>query len=209
MTGLGGQVVGVVLAGGLARRMGGGDKGLIELGGKPLLSHVIERLSRQAGTCILNANGDPRRFQQYGLTVVPDPIEGAAGPLAGVLAGLEWTRANAPHCPWIATAAVDSPFFPENLVSRLMDVCGKQGADMACAVSGGRAHPVFGLWPVRLADELRHALIEEGVRKVDIWTQRFSCAEARFDAQPIDPFFNVNKPEDVEQARALLDGVAS
>lgn len=192
------DVAGVLLAGGRARRMGGGDKCLRELAGQTLLARVIARAAPQVGPLVINANGDPARFAAYGLPVAPDSIEGFAGPLAGVLSGMDWAADNAPDCPWIATFATDAPFFPMDMVTRLR--AATEGADMACAASGGRAHPVFGLWPVRLRDELRRALTEEDIRKVDIWTARYRLAQVDFAVHPIDPFFNVNSPEDLAKA---------
>ena len=197
-------VVGVLLAGGLARRMGGGDKCLRPLGGKPILGHVIERARRQVAALILNANGDPARFAAFDLPVAADVVEGFAGPLAGVLTGMDWARAHRPDCPWIATIATDTPFFPPDLVARMVAAVEHDDADLACAASGGRAHPVFGLWPVRLADELRAAMVDEGIRKVDVWTARHPLVEVPFAADPIDPFFNTNRPEDLAEAERLL-----
>ncbi|MDJ0894101.1 MAG: molybdenum cofactor guanylyltransferase MobA [Alphaproteobacteria bacterium] len=196
-------VIGVLLAGGLSRRMGGGDKTLLELGGKPILSHVIARLSPQVDAVILNANGDPSRFASYGLPVVPDVIEGFAGPLAGVLTGLDYARAHHPEAAWIVTAATDAPFLPRDLVARLTEAAEDAGADLACASSGGRAHPVIGLWPVRLAEDLRSAMAD-GVRKVDIWTARHRLVEVPFATDPVDPFFNANRPDDLAEAERLL-----
>jgi molybdopterin-guanine dinucleotide biosynthesis protein A len=197
-------VVGVLLAGGLARRMGGGDKCLRPLGGKPILGHVIERARPQVAALVLNANGDPARFAAFDLPVAADVVEGFAGPLAGVLTGMDWARAHRPDCPWIATIATDTPFFPPDLVARMVAAVEHDDADLACAASGGRAHPVFGLWPVRLADELRAAMVDEGIRKVDVWTARHPLVEVPFAADPIDPFFNTNRPEDLAEAERLL-----
>ena len=202
------EVLGCVLAGGLARRMGGGDKGLIRLGGRLVLDHVLDRLRPQVSQIILNANGDPARFREYGLPVVPDSVEGFAGPLAGVLAGLEWARDNT-QAEWVATAATDTPFFPVDFVTRMLAAIEAAGADMACAASDGRHHPVFGLWPVRLAADLRHALVEEDVRKVDLWTARHKLVAVEFATQPHDPFFNVNRPEDVEEAERIAQELAA
>ena len=201
------DIAGVVLAGGLARRMGGGDKALLELGGRPILAHVIERLEPQVGSIVINANGDQARFADYGLPVAADPIYGFAGPLAGVLAGFDWARDNLPGADWIVTAASDTPFFPSDLVARMLSAVEAEGAEMACAASGGRHHPVFGLWPVRLADDLRRAMIDEDIRKVDIWTARYRLAAVEFGTDPFDPFFNANRPEDLEKAQSLLDEV--
>jgi molybdopterin-guanine dinucleotide biosynthesis protein A len=196
--------VGVLLAGGLARRMGGGDKALLRLGGEPILAHAIARLGPQVETMVINANGDPDRFAQFPLPVVADTVEGFAGPLAGVLAGFDWTLAHAPRAQWIVTVASDTPFFPADLVARLEQAVADAGADLACAASGGRHHPVFGLWPVRLRDDLAAAMTQEDIRKVDEWTARYRLAVAEFSDRPFDPFFNANRPEDLARAETLL-----
>jgi molybdopterin-guanine dinucleotide biosynthesis protein A len=201
-------VAGVLLAGGLSRRMGGGDKALVELGGQTILARVIDRVRPQVATLALNANGDPARFEAFGLPVVADVVDGFAGPLAGVLTGLEWAAEHAPDCQWVASFATDAPFLPGNLVAGLLAAVARDEADMACAMSAGRRHPVFGLWPVRLAAELRHALVDEEVRKVDIWTARYRLAVAEFACHPVDPFFNANRPDDLTQAKALLARLA-
>ena len=198
------RVVGVLLAGGQARRMGGGDKCLRLLGGRPILTHVIERVRPQVDRLILNANGDPGRFDDYDLTVVPDVIDGFAGPLAGVLTGMEWVLANRPDCPWIVTIATDTPFLPADLVPALMAALENEQAELASAVSDGRTHPVFGLWPVSLAGALKAAMVDEDMRKVDRFTGRYRLAEATFSAEPFDPFFNTNRPEDLDEAERLL-----
>lgn len=198
------SIAGILLAGGQSRRMGGGDKCLRPLGGRPILAHIIERAAPQVAYLVINANGDPQRFAQFGLPVVADTVDGYAGPLAGVLTGLEWAAANAPECDWIATFASDAPFFPADLIERLGQAVAGGGADMACAVSGGRRHPVFGLWPVALRAELRAALTEQGIRKVDDWTKDYNLKEVEFSIDTIDPFFNVNRPEDLATAEALL-----
>ncbi len=204
----GNAVAGVVLAGGRSRRMGGGDKSLRRLAGRPLLAHVVERARPQVEALVLNANGDPSRFADYGLEVVPDEVAGHAGPLAGVLAGLSWAADRVPGALWLASFACDAPFFPTDLVDRLLAAVRESGADMACAASGGRAHPVFGLWPVRLLADLRRAVAEEGIRKVDVWTGRYRLVEVEFPlvdgpAGPVDPFFNANRPEDLAAAEAV------
>ncbi len=198
------NVAGVLLAGGLSKRMGGGDKCLLKLGGRTLLEHVIERARPQVSALVLNANGDPARFTSCGLPVAADAVKGFAGPLAGVLTGLEWAARNAPGCRWVASFATDAPFLPTDMVARMVDALAAECAEMACAASGGRAHPVFGLWPVSLADALRRALVAEEIRKVDVWTARYRLTQVDFPAEPIDPFFNANRPADLKTAERLL-----
>ena len=198
----------MLLAGGLARRMGGGDKGLRPLGGRTILDHVIERLRPQVRHLVINANGDPARFAAFGLPVVADAVADFPGPLAGVLTGMEWARASAPDIADIVTVPTDTPFPPRDLVVRLVAARAAAGADLACAASGGQAHPVIGLWPVRLADDLRRALVEENIRKVDVWTARHRLAVADFAAAPVDPFFNANRPDDLAEAERLLARLA-
>ncbi|MCW5731587.1 MAG: molybdenum cofactor guanylyltransferase MobA [Alphaproteobacteria bacterium] len=196
--------VGVVLAGGLARRMGGGDKCLLALAGRPLLAHVLERLAPQVGSIVINANGDPARFAAFGRPVVADPVTGFAGPLAGVLAGMEWAAGHAPDAGDIVTVPGDGPFLPDDLVARLVAGRAGAGADLACVSSGGQPYPVIGLWPVRLMADLRHALLGEGIRKVDRWTARFRLAQVEFPASPVDPFFNANTPDELAEAERIL-----
>ncbi len=194
------KVIGIILAGGLARRMGGGDKALLSLGGRTLLDRAVERLLPQVDAVVINANGDAARFGTD-LPVIPDPDDSRAGPLAGVLAGLDYARREgASH---IVTVAVDTPFFPDDLVARLRAAADGGGVPLACAKTGERTHPVFGLWPVSLADDLRAAMAD-GMRKVDRWTGAHGCAEAVFEAAPFDPFFNVNTPDDLSEAEGLL-----
>jgi molybdopterin-guanine dinucleotide biosynthesis protein A len=201
------NIVGLLLAGGQSRRMGGGDKALRPLGGRPLLDHVIERLRPQVAVLVLNASGDPARFAAFGLPVVPDSVPDFVGPLAGVLAGLDWAAANRPDCELVVSVPTDAPFLPRDLVARL--VAGSQAADaeLACAASGGQPHPVVGLWPVRLREALRHAIVAEQIRKVDVWTSRHRLATVPFaeEGSGVDPFFNANRPDDLERAATLLD----
>jgi len=198
------SVCGLLLAGGQSRRMGGGDKCLRRLGGQTVLARILHIVRPQVGPLVLNANGDGARFADYDLPVASDVVDGFAGPLAGVLTGLEWALANAPECQWLASFACDAPFAPRDLVSRFLAAVAKENADMACATSAGRDQPVFGLWPVRLADDLRAALVEEDIRKVDVWTARYRLARADWPTQPVDPFFNVNRPDDLDAAENLL-----
>lgn len=205
------NVAAVLLAGGLARRMGGGDKALRVLAGQTLLDHVIARIRPQAAALVLNANGDAARFAGFGLPVVADSVPGFAGPLAGILAGLDWAAAERPDCPLVVSVPTDAPFLPEDLVAQLLHGMEAEGAELTCAASGGQPHPVVGLWPVRLRDALRDAVAAQGVRKVDVWTARYRLAIVPFDGEPIDPFFNANRPEDLDRAAALLaaSGTAS
>ena len=204
------KIIGLLLAGGLSRRMGGGDKALRLLGRQTLLDHVIDRLRPQVAALVLNANGDPSRFARYSLPVVPDSIADFAGPLAGILAGLDWAAANRPDCAMVVSAATDAPFLPADLVSRLVEGMNTAGAELACAASGGQPHPVIGLWPVHLREALRAALVVEGIRKVDVWTARYRLATVPFaDEIPgVDPFFNANRPEDLDRAATLASRAA-
>jgi molybdopterin-guanine dinucleotide biosynthesis protein A len=198
------RVFGLILAGGLGRRMGGGDKCLVPVAGRPMLEHVIARLAPQCDGLVLNANGDPGRFAAFGLPVVADGVPGYAGPLAGILAGLDWLAAHRPGTRWMASAAADTPFFPRDLVRRLSESCAAEGAQMACAASGGRSHPVFALWPVEMRADLLGALSEaDGSRKVMAFVQRYRLAMAEWPSEPFDPFFNVNTPEDITLAEAM------
>jgi molybdopterin-guanine dinucleotide biosynthesis protein A len=195
-------IAGVVLAGGLSRRMGGGDKALKPLAGQTILERVISRARPQVASLVLNANGDASRFARFGLPVAADSVAGFAGPLAGVLAGLDWAAKEAKGASHVASFATDAPFFPPDLVKRLEEAVRDGKHDLACAASGGREHPVFGLWPVALREDLRKALTE-GVRKVDQWTARYHLAQVEFAATPYDPFFNVNSPEDLAEAETI------
>ncbi|OAN44789.1 molybdenum cofactor guanylyltransferase [Paramagnetospirillum marisnigri] len=199
-------IAGLILAGGLSRRMGGGDKALIEVDGQSLLDRVIDRLRPQVGQMILNANGDPDRFASFTLPVVPDVVAGFGGPLVGVLTGLEWLDDHTLDTDWMVSVAADTPLFPEDLVQRLYAAVVEQGADIAVACTDDQPHPVFALWPKRLAAALRAAVVGEDMRKIDAWTARYKVAHIRWQPKPVDPFFNVNTPEDVVRLRLLLDG---
>lgn len=204
MSGAESEIAGVLLAGGLSRRMGGGDKSLRLLAGKPILRHVIERVRPQVAALVLNANGDPARFAEWGLPVTADTVEGFAGPLAGVLAGLDWAAEQAPACTLVASFATDAPFLPRDLVARLAAARAAEGADIAVAASNGRSHPVFALWPVALRTALRRAMLEQGVRKVDIFTADYKLVTVDWPTAPHDPFFNANRPEDLADAEKLV-----
>ena len=194
---------GLVLAGGLARRMGGGDKARIRIGGKTILQRVLTRLTPQCSGVILNANGDLARFADTGLRVVADSIPDFAGPLAGILAGLDWAAANVPGIADIVSVPGDCPFLPPDLVERLSAARQAAGAPLACARSGDWRHPVVGLWRVALRDDLRKALVEEGLHKIEIWTARHGVALADWPTTPVDPFFNVNTPDDAAEAERI------
>ena len=195
--------LGLVLAGGLARRMGGGDKGMIKIGGQIILERVLERLKPQCSHIIINANGNPERFGFTGLPVVPDDIPNFAGPLAGILAGLDWAASNAPDTEYLLSAPGDCPFLPRTLNSRLSAALAAENKPLACAKSGDWRHPVVGLWPVALRSDLRRALMEENLHKIEVWTARYGVAIAEWADTPIDPFFNVNTPEDAERANEI------
>jgi molybdopterin-guanine dinucleotide biosynthesis protein A len=195
--------LGLVLAGGLARRMGGGDKARVTIGGATILQRVLACLTPQCVRVVINANGDPVRFADTRLPVVADSVPDFAGPLAGVLAGLDWAAANAPQCEWLASVPGDCPFLPPDLVTRLHEARIGAGTPLACARSGEWRHPVVALWPVSLCEDLRHALVGEGLRKIEIWTARYGTAVAGWPVEPVDPFFNVNTPEDAARAQAI------
>jgi molybdopterin-guanine dinucleotide biosynthesis protein A len=201
-------IPGVLLAGGLARRMGGGDKPMRQIGGRPILARVIARLAPQCDGLILNANGDPARFASFGLPVIADTVENFPGPLAGILAALDWAAINRPGVEFILSAAGDCPFLPRDLVARLHQARVAEGAQLAVAASDGQSHPVIGLWSVGLREELRHALVVEDIRKIDRWTARYKLATVEWPADPLDPFFNANTIDDIAAAERLaaLDG---
>ena len=202
-------IPGVLLAGGLARRMGGGDKPMRTIGGRTILDRVIARLQPQCDELLLNANGDPARFAAFGLPVIPDGVADFPGPLAGILAGLDWAAANRPEVKWMLSAAADCPFLPRNLVARLVAALREENAELAVAASDDQSHPVIGLWSVALREQLRHALVVEDVRKIDRWTARYRLATVTWPVQPLDPFFNANTMDDIAEAdrlAALDDG---
>ena len=194
------ETFGLVLAGGLARRMGGGDKALIRIGSETILQRALARLTPQVDGIVLNANGDASRFAAFGLPVVADSVPDFAGPLAGILAGLDWVAANRPGTEWVVSVPGDCPFLPRDLVARLHAARVMDGKLLACAHSGDWRHPVVGLWHVALREDLRRAVAVEDLRKIEVWTARHGVALADWPSVPIDPFFNVNTPEDVTKA---------
>ena len=195
-------IAGLLLAGGLSRRMGGGDKCLRMLGGETILARIVARVAPQLGPLALNANGDAARFDEFGLPVLADVFPGNAGPLAGVLTGMEWAAEQ--KCVWLATIPTDAPFLPLDLIGQMGAAVAREGSDMACAASAGRNHPVIGLWPVRLRSALRHAMAAEDIRKVDSWTGRYKLSVVEFASDPYDPLFNANRPEDLDRAEQIL-----
>jgi molybdopterin-guanine dinucleotide biosynthesis protein A len=202
------ETPGVLLAGGLARRIGGGDKPMRLIGGRSILARAIGRLAPQCDGLLVSANGDPARFKDFGLPVLADTVENHPGPLAGILAALDWAAANRPEISWVLSVAADCPFLPRDLVARLHHARAEQGAELAVAASGGRSHPVIGLWRTGLREELRHALLAEDIRKVSRWTARYRLATVTWPAEPVDPFFNANTVDDLAEAERLaaLDG---
>lgn len=202
------KIPGVLLAGGLARRMGGGDKPMRTIAGRTILDRVIARLKPQCDGLIINANGDPARFASFRLPVVADSVADFPGPLAGILAALDWVAANRPEVALVLSAAADCPFLPRDLVARLHAALIEENAQLAVAASDGQSHPVIGLWSVSLREQLRHALVVEDVRKIDRWTARYRLATVTWPITPLDPFFNANTAEDIAEAGRLatLDG---
>jgi molybdenum cofactor guanylyltransferase len=195
--------LGLVLAGGLARRMGGGDKAMIRIGGTTILERVLDRLRPVCTEMLINANGDPARFAGFKLPVVADSVPDFAGPLAGILAGLDWVAARAPGISYVVSTPGDCPFLPRDLVERLHRARLKNNLPLACARSGEWRHPVVGLWPVALREDLRSALLTDGLRKIELWTARHGVAIADWPSDPIDPFFNVNTPDDAAVAERI------
>lgn len=201
------KVLACILAGGQSRRMGGGDKSLLDVGGKSMLDVILTRLGAQVPEIVLNANGDPGRFARFGLPVVPDPIGDYAGPLAGVLAGLTYAKDRKPEATHVVSVAGDTPFFPTSLVERLCSSVPDDRPVIALASSSSKLHPVFGLWPVALQADL-HAWLNTGQSgKVLAFVDRHDSVEVSFDIDPatgLDPFFNANKPDDLDTVRNTL-----
>lgn len=205
------DIAGIILAGGQSRRMGGGDKSLLPLGDGCVLDLVLSRFGPQLATVALSANGDPGRFFRFGLPVLADTVEGFAGPLAGILTGLEWAVANTP-CQAVVTAAGDTPFLPLDLVGRLTAAAGRHPGSIAVASSAGRRHPTFALWPTDCRDALRHFLVDEDNRRVLAFIERHGHVEVEFpimQSAGLDPFFNINVPDDLAQAARLLQSMTA
>lgn len=187
--------------------MGGGDKCLRQIGDSTILARIVERVYDQVDQLVLSANGDPKRFARFKLPVVSDVVPGFSGPLAGILSGMDWAAEHSPDSSWVVSIPSDTPFLPLDLVTRLREVLVKDNAELACAASAGRAHPVIGLWPVDLREELRRALVNMNIRKIDTFTGCYRLAKAEFSTTPIDPFFNTNKLEDLTEAERLISQV--
>ena len=188
--------------------MGGGDKGLMIFAGRPMIAHAIERLRPQVAQLAISANGDPSRFQRFALPVVADDPDDLAGPLAGVLAGLEFSAGSWPDLGFVASLPADTPFAPDDFVLRLHAARRAAKAEIAVAASGGRTHHAAALWPVALAADLRRALVEEGLSRVESFARRYRVATAEWPADPLDPFMNVNTPDDLAFAEAALAGAS-
>ena len=198
------DTVGVILAGGQGRRMGGVDKALIPLGGTTLIERAVARASVQVADLIINANGDPKRFAHLGLPVVPDSVGGFVGPIAGVLAGFGWMRANRPTARWLASFACDCPFFPTDMVERLIAKASGDGVKVAIAESGSQHHPVFAVWSADLSVSAEDVLVKRGLRKMDDFVALFPNVRGRFENDPIDPFANINTPEELAFAEDYI-----
>jgi molybdenum cofactor guanylyltransferase len=196
------MITAIILAGGLATRMGGGDKGFKTIGSVPILTRVLKRIGPQVDRLVINANGDPERFADFELPVIPDGIADYPGPLAGILAGMEFA-AEMTASSHILSVAADCPFLPHDLALRLKAVTQLRQARIAVAHSGGYAQPTLALWDISLRHDLRKALVDEGLRKIDRFTERYSVATAEWAVEPFDPFFNANAPDDLAEAEAI------
>lgn len=198
-------ITGVILAGGLSRRMGGGIKSLKRLGASSILEQVISRANPQVEQLLLNVNHEASMFLHLGLPLIKDSLPGYLGPLAGVLAAMEWLNQDEHkhHGQWLASFPADSPFFPHDLVEKLYLAATEKGADIACASYQGRSNQLFALWSVDLEADLRHEL-NSGQRKVRDFQSRYRCVHVSFDAPGPDPFFNINTPEELHTARQLM-----
>lgn len=197
--------LGVVLAGGLARRMGGVDKPLLSIGGRTLLSRVVERLGPQCDATIINGNGPQGRFRATPLPIVPDSIPDFPGPLAGILAAMEWAAAYRPAIQWVVSVPCDTPFLPHDLVLRLHETRATSGRSIACAASGNRIHHAVALWPTELRRSLREALSQKGAQSIRGWANSHGVIQADWPGEPVDPFFNINTLEDLAEAEAMVE----
>ncbi|MGV8834885.1 molybdenum cofactor guanylyltransferase MobA [Cellvibrio sp.] len=198
------SVVGIILAGGLAKRMGGGDKCLLPLAGKTLLQRTVERAQPQVASLLLNANGNSLRFARTRLPVIPDIYPGNLGPLAGVHAGLSWMQSTNPDAEWLASFASDTPFFPSDLVARLLDAVTTQHAQLAVATSKNRAHPIFALWHASLLSKIEQQLQTGDIPRMQDWIKQQKLVEVEFSVEEYDPFFNINVPQDLYAAEPLV-----
>tara|TARA_A100001011_G_scaffold334915_1_gene363541 strand:+ start:558 stop:1190 length:633 start_codon:yes stop_codon:yes gene_type:complete len=203
------DIPGIILAGGLSRRMGGGDKGLLMLGKTSIIERVIDKVSPQVGSLAININGDSSRFPDYKLPIIPDSIKGYLGPLSGILAGMEWAFKNGNR--YIATVAADTPFLPDDFIKRLHAMVKSKNLNIGIAASRVLStddvfmHPTFGIWEVGLKDDLRNALAND-TRKIMFWAKKFKLDYYYFDTSDklSDPFFNINTPDDLEKAKCRL-----
>jgi molybdenum cofactor guanylyltransferase len=196
------MIMGVILAGGLASRMGGGDKGLRTVGGRSILSRVVARIRPQVERLAINANGDPQRFIDFDLPVIADDLPDRPGPLAGILAAMDFAAEVTP-CDQVLSVAADCPFLPSDLAPRLIAAMIGRQARIAVAHSGGHAQPTIAIWDVSLRHDLRRALVEEDLRKIDRFTARYATAESKWPVEPYDPFFNANAPDDLALAESI------
>lgn len=197
------SLIGIILAGGLAKRMGGGDKCLLPLAGKTLLQRTVERAQPQVSQLLLNANGNSLRFARTRLPVVPDIYLGNPGPLAGIHAGLSWMKSTTPDAEWLASFASDTPFFPNDLVARLLDAAKNRHSQLAVATSNSRIHPIFALWHKSLLDEIEEQLQTGEMPRLQDWIKQQNVVEVEFQAEKYDPFFNINVPQDLYAAEPL------
>lgn len=199
------ETIGVILAGGQSRRMGGRDKAVMEIFGEPMIAHVARRLAGQCKTVVISANGDASRFDFLNMPVVSDGFSGHRGPLAGILAALDWMTEACPAAQWLASIAVDTPFFPGDFVAKLHEERRKKSSLLAMASSGGRKHPVDALWIATLRSDLRNTLSSGDIGKVGSWMAHHDAAVASWSTDPFDPFMNINTPDELEAARALQE----
>jgi molybdopterin-guanine dinucleotide biosynthesis protein A len=200
-------LIGVVVAGGRGTRMGGSDKALLPIAGRPMLAYVLDRLAPQVDHVVINAGGDPDRFADFGLPVVADDLESGRGPLAGVVAAMRWAAERDGSAPHVLTVPCDTPFLPRDLVSALRSALRRSAAEIACAASAGRTHPLCALWPVALASRLAAALDQNPSLGVARWMYQNRVVEVTFPVETIDPFLNVNSPEDLRRAEELVQAL--